>query len=61
MEMIYNFLLDSEEIKSEFLSQLLNQANLIIIKLFHHDNEELKNDYYEMRNLILGSSEDNQE
>ena len=59
--MIYNFLLDSEEINSEFLFQLLNQANLIITKLFHHNKEELKNDCYEMINLILESLEYNQE
>ena len=42
MELIHNFLLNSEAINSEFLFQLLNQTNLIIVKLFAHENAELK-------------------
>ena len=34
--MIHRFLLDSEEINSEFLLKLLKQTNLITIKLFNH-------------------------
>ena len=62
MQMIHSFLLNSKEINSEFLFPLLQQTNLIIVKLFTHENSELKNDYYEMRGLIIQSlREDNQE
>ena len=53
MNMIHRFLLDSEEINSEFLFKLLKQSNLITIKLFTHENAELKEDYYKMRRLII--------
>ena len=56
--MIHGFLLDSGEINSEFLFTLLKQSNLITIKLFTHENAELKEDYYKMRNLILQSLEE---
>ena len=42
MNMIHSFLLDSGEIKSEFLFELLKQSNLMTIKLFTHENAELK-------------------
>ena len=58
MNMIHRFLLDSEEINSEFLFKLLKQSNLITIKLFTHENAELKEDYYKMRRLILQSLEE---
>ena len=46
LNLIHNFLLNSEEINSEFLLELLKQTNLIILKLFTHDNAEMKDDYY---------------
>ena len=55
MNMIHRFLLESEEINSEFLFELLKQTNLMILKLYTHENAELKNDYYKMRRLILQS------
>ena len=62
IELIHSFLGNSEEINLEFLFQLLKKTNLIVVNLFRHKNEELKNDYYEMRNLILEClREDNQE
>ena len=57
MEMSHNFLLDSEEIYSEFQFDLLKETNLIITKLFQVKNEELKNDYFELRVIILRSLE----
>ena len=59
MNMIHRFLLDSEEITSEFLFELLKQTNLIILKVYTHQNSELKDDYYKTRRLILQSLEDN--
>ena len=59
MNMIHRFLLENEEINPEFLFDLLKQTNLILIKLHTHKNGELKEDYYEMRNLILQSLEEN--
>ena len=61
MNMTHRFLLDSEEINSEFLFELLKQTNLIILKLFTHENAELKDDYYKMRGLILQSLGENNE
>ena len=57
--MIHRFLLNSEEINSEYLFQLLQQSNLIILKLFTHKKSELRNDYFEMRDIILESVEEN--
>ena len=59
--MILRFLLDNEEINPECLFELLKQSNLIMIKLFTHTNEELKEHYYKMRRLIFQSSEENDE
>ena len=62
MRMIYKFLFDSDEVNSEYLSDLLEQTNHIILKLFKHKNIELKSDYFKLRELILHSlGEDNQE
>ena len=61
MNIIHRFLLDSEEINSEFLFKFFEQTNLIIVKLFTHKNAELKEDYYKMRRLILQSLEKNDE
>ena len=61
MNMIHRFLLDSGEINSDFLLKLLKQTNLITIKLFSHENTELKEDFYKMRGLILQSLEENNE
>ena len=45
MNMIHRFLLDSEDINSEFLIELLKQTNPILLKLFNYENAELKDDY----------------
>ena len=55
MNMIHRFLLDSEEINCEFFFELLKQTNLIKLKLYNHENAELKDDFYKMRWLILQS------
>ena len=49
MNMIHRFLLDGEEINSEFLFEFIEQKNLLIRKLYTHENGELKDDYYKMR------------
>ena len=61
MNIIHKFLLDSEEINSEFLFEILKQTNLIILKLFTHKNAKLKDDHYKMRRIILQSLGDNNE
>ena len=58
MNMIHRFLLDSEEINSEFLFELLKQSNLIMIKLYTHKNEESKEEYYKLRRLVIQSLEE---
>ena len=59
MRMIHKFLLNSEKINSEYLFQLLQQSNLIILKLFTHKNSELRNDYFDIRDIILESVREN--
>ena len=59
MTMIHRFLLNSEEINSEYLFKLLQQSNLIILKLFTRKNSELKNEYFEMRDIILETIREN--
>ena len=61
VNMIHRFSLDSEEINSEFLFELLKQTNLIILKLFTYENAELKDDYHKMRGLTLQSLGENNE
>ena len=58
MDMTHKFLLVNDGINPEFLFELLKQSNLIMIKLYTHKNEELKEDYYKMRHLILQSLEE---
>ena len=53
MEIIHRFLLNSEELNLEFLFKLLQQSNDIILNLFTCKNSELRNDYFEMGDLIL--------
>ena len=59
MNMIHRFLLDSEEINSECLIELHKQTSLIMLKLYTHENAELKDDFYKMRRLILQSLGEN--
>ena len=61
LNMIHRFLHNSREINSEFLFKLLKQTNLVILKLYTHNNAELKEDYFTMRRLILQSLEENNE
>ena len=61
MEMMHNFVLDSGEINSEFQIEILQQINLIIVKLFKSKNAELKNEYLKLRKLVMQSLEDNEE
>ena len=51
--MIHNFFLSYERIDFGIRYSLLKQANLIITKLIHHENGELKNDWFKIRNLII--------
>ena len=55
MRMIHRFLLNSEKINIEYLFQLLQQSKLIILKIITHKNSELRNDYFDMRDIILES------
>ena len=61
MNTIHRFLLGNEEINSEFLFELLKQTNLIILKLYTHENAELKDDYYKKTGLILQPLAENNE
>ena len=61
MRVIHRFLLNSEEINSEYLFKLLQQSNFIILKLFTCKNSELRTDYFEMRDIVLESVRENNE
>ena len=57
MKMIHKFVLESEEIHFDYQFDLLNKTNYILTRLYETCNEELKKDYYEMRELILNNLE----
>ena len=59
MRMIHRFLLNSDEINSEYLCKLLHPSNLIRLKLFTRKKSELRNDYFEMRDKIIESVPEN--
>ena len=61
MGMMHNFVLDSGEINSEFQIEILQQINLIMVKLFNYKNVELKNEYLKLRQMILRSLEEDYE
>ena len=61
MQLIHKFLHNSKEINIDYLFPLLEQTNLIILKLFTHENDKLKIDYYKMTCLIFQSLEKNNE
>ena len=58
MGMIHNFELNSGEINSDFQIEILQQINLIIVKLYNYKNVELKNDYFKLKELVLQSLEE---
>ena len=49
----HNFVLESEEIHFDYQFDLLKKTNYILTKLYEIDNEELRKEYYELRELIL--------
>ena len=57
MQMILIFVLESEEKHFDYQFDLLNKTNYILTRLYETSNEELKKEYYEMRELILNNLE----
>ena len=53
----HNFVLESQEIHFDYQIDLLKKTNFILTKLYEIDNEELKKEYYELRELILNNLE----
>ena len=51
----HNFVLESEEIHFDYQFDLLKKTNYILTKLYETNNEELKKEYYELRELILNN------
>ena len=49
----HNFVLESQEIHFDYQLDLLKKTNYILTKLYEIDNEKLKKEYYELRELIL--------
>ena len=59
MSMIHRFLPNSEEINSEYWVKLIQQSNPVILKLFTCKISEMRNDYFEMRDIFLESIREN--
>ena len=59
MGMMHGFVLNSGQINSEFQIEILQQINLIIVKLYNYKNVELKNEYLKLKELVLQSLEEN--
>ena len=57
MKMIHNFVVESGEIHFDYQLDLLNKTIYILTRLNETCNEELKKEYYEMRELILNNLE----
>ena len=55
MNHFLNFVLESQEIHFDYQFDLLKKTNYILTKLYEIDNEELKKEYYELRELILNN------
>ena len=53
----HNFVLGSQEIHYDYQFDLLKKTNYILTKLYEIDNEELKKEYYQLRELILNNLE----
>ena len=51
----HNFVLESQEIHFDYQFDLLKKTNYILTKLYEIDNEKLKKEYYELRELILNN------
>ena len=58
MGIMHNFILNSGKINSEFQIEILQQINLIIVKLYNYKNAKLKNEYFKLRQLVLQSLEE---
>ena len=53
MKHFHNFVLESQEIHFDYQFDLLKKTKYIILrKLYEIDDEELKKEYYELRELI---------
>ena len=57
MSHFHNFVLESQEMHFDYQFDLLKKTNYILTKLYEIDNEELKKEYYELRELILNNLE----
>ena len=57
MKMIHNFVLESGEIHFDCQLDSPNKTNYILTRLYETSNEELKKQFYEMRELILNNLE----
>ena len=53
----HNFVLENQEIHFDYHFDLLKKSNYILKKLYETDNEELKKEYYELRELFLNNIE----
>ena len=53
----HNFVLENQEIHFDYQFDLLKKTNYILTKLYEIDNEKLKKEYYELRELFLNNLE----
>ena len=52
---IHNFILEGQEIHFDCQFDILEKTNYILTKPYEIDNDKLKNEYYELRGLILNN------
>ena len=57
MKMIHIFILESPQIHFDYQFDLLNKTNYKLTRLYDTCNKELKNEYYELRRIILENLE----
>ena len=57
MNISHNFVVESGKIRFDYQFPLLNKANYILTRLYETNNEQLKKEYYEMRELVLDNLE----
>ena len=57
MQMVHNFVLESGGIHFGYQFDLLNKTNYILTGLYETCNEEMKKEYYEMKEILLNNRE----
>ena len=57
--MIHHFFLNYDRMDFGIQNEILNQCNLIMTRLIDYENRDLKNDWINIRDMIITNLEDN--